>query len=322
MIIVNHPYNPVNCPELSSQQEYLKLKARYEALQRSQRNLLGEDLGPLNSKELESLERQLDMSLKQIRSTRTQAMLDTLTDLQRNEHTLNEANRSLKQRLMEGSEISLQWNPNGEDVDYGRQPTQPHAAGFFHHLECEPTLHIGYQHDPITDGAAGPSLNNYMYGLLGRLIIQEEDFMVARTWKVMFCILLKENCARPTGCGKRKEDIASNSLEEGQFREWLRASKLEEGMKNPVEVEQDNLKNVENFSSKEAIIVPQLLYKDNEILSHDHNNELEECKEFDIKEKVLTTEGLFQSSNNKLEVIGRTPLGDIHNSIGIKRDQI
>ncbi|EYU33463.1 hypothetical protein MIMGU_mgv1a0126182mg, partial [Erythranthe guttata] len=69
--------------ELSSQQEYLKLKARYEALQHSQRNLLGEDLGPLNSKELESLERQLDMSLKQIRSTRTQAMLDTLTDLQR-----------------------------------------------------------------------------------------------------------------------------------------------------------------------------------------------------------------------------------------------
>lgn len=34
------------------------------------RNLLGEDLGPLNGKELESLERQLDMSLKQIRSTR------------------------------------------------------------------------------------------------------------------------------------------------------------------------------------------------------------------------------------------------------------
>ncbi|KAL3655925.1 hypothetical protein CASFOL_000321 [Castilleja foliolosa] len=58
--------------ELSSQQEYLKLKARFEALQRTQRNLLGEDLGPLNSKELESLERQLDMSLKQIRSTRKQ----------------------------------------------------------------------------------------------------------------------------------------------------------------------------------------------------------------------------------------------------------
>lgn len=34
------------------------------------RNLLGEELGPLSSKELESLERQLDASLKQIRSTR------------------------------------------------------------------------------------------------------------------------------------------------------------------------------------------------------------------------------------------------------------
>ncbi|CAN1295170.1 Agamous-like MADS-box protein MADS4 [Linum perenne] len=85
--------------EISSQQEYLKLKARYEALQRSQRNLLGEDLGPLSTKELESLERQLDMSLKQIRSTRTQYMLDQLTDLQRKEHLLNEANKTLKQRV-------------------------------------------------------------------------------------------------------------------------------------------------------------------------------------------------------------------------------
>ncbi|XP_051116391.1 agamous-like MADS-box protein AGL9 homolog isoform X2 [Andrographis paniculata] len=159
--------------ELSSQQEYLKLKARYEALQRSQRNLLGEDLGPLNSKDLESLERQLDMSLKQIRSTRTQAMLDTLTDLQRKEHALNEANKSLKQRLMEGSQISLQWNPNGQDhvhVGYGRQPTaQPHPAdGFFHPLECEPTLQIGYHGgDPMAvGGGAGPSVNNYISGWL------------------------------------------------------------------------------------------------------------------------------------------------------------
>ncbi|PKI54731.1 hypothetical protein CRG98_024877 [Punica granatum] len=69
--------------ELSSQQEYLKLKAKYEALQRTQRNLMGEDLGPLSTKELESLERQLDASLKQIRSTRTQSMLNQLTELQR-----------------------------------------------------------------------------------------------------------------------------------------------------------------------------------------------------------------------------------------------
>ncbi|KAL3636473.1 Fructose-1,6-bisphosphatase isozyme 2 [Castilleja foliolosa] len=165
--------------ELSSQQEYLKLKARFEALQRTQRNLLGEDLGPLNSKELESLERQLDMSLKQIRSTRTQAMLDTLTELQSKEHALNEANKNLKQRLIEGSQISLQWNPNAQEhhhhhqhhhnlgPGYGqRQQHQPQPDGFFHPLDCEPTLQIGYQNDPITVGGAGPSVNNYMSGWL------------------------------------------------------------------------------------------------------------------------------------------------------------
>ncbi|GAB4828603.1 Agamous-like MADS-box protein mads4 [Ancistrocladus abbreviatus] len=140
--------------ELSSQQEYLKLKARYEALQRTQRNLLGEDLGPLSIKELESLERQLDMSLKQIRSTR--------------EHVLNETNRSLKQRLLEANQAtSLQWNLNGHDVGYGQQPAQPQGDGFFHPLECEPTLQIGYQPDPITiAAAAGPSMNNFMPGWL------------------------------------------------------------------------------------------------------------------------------------------------------------
>uniref|UniRef100_A0A0D3D6H8 K-box domain-containing protein n=1 Tax=Brassica oleracea var. oleracea TaxID=109376 RepID=A0A0D3D6H8_BRAOL len=56
--------------ELSSLQEYLKLKERYDALLRTQRNLLGEDLGPLSTKELESLERRLDSSLKKIRALR------------------------------------------------------------------------------------------------------------------------------------------------------------------------------------------------------------------------------------------------------------
>ncbi|KAJ7945570.1 MADS-box transcription factor [Quillaja saponaria] len=151
--------------ELSSQQEYLKLKARYEALQRSQRNLLGEDLGPLNSKELESLERQLDMSLKQIRSTRTQYMLDQLADLQHKEHYLNETNRTLKQRLVEGYQLnSLQLNLSAEDIGYGRQPAQAQGDAFFHPLDCEPTLQIGYQPDPVV--TAGPSVNNYMPGWL------------------------------------------------------------------------------------------------------------------------------------------------------------
>ncbi|KAK7400032.1 hypothetical protein VNO78_11231 [Psophocarpus tetragonolobus] len=153
--------------ELSSQQEYLKLKARYEALQRSQRNLMGEDLGPLSSKELESLERQLDSSLKQIRSTRTQFMLDQLSDLQRKEHLLSEANRSLRQRQLEGYQINpLQLNPGVEDMGYGRHPAQTQGDALFQPLECEPTLQIGYQPDPVSVVTAGPSMSNYMAGWL------------------------------------------------------------------------------------------------------------------------------------------------------------
>ncbi|KAJ9554581.1 hypothetical protein OSB04_018626 [Centaurea solstitialis] len=146
--------------EVSSQQEYLKLKARYEALQRSQRNLVGEDLGALSCKELESLERQLDTSLKQIRSARTQFMLDTLTDLQKKEHALNEANRTLKQRLMEGNQVH--WHPQEEIGGYDdRQQTD---EAFFHPLDCGgPTLQMGYQTDSLT-AAGGPSSNNYMQG--------------------------------------------------------------------------------------------------------------------------------------------------------------
>ncbi|OWM76225.1 agamous-like MADS-box protein MADS4 [Punica granatum] len=155
--------------ELSSQQEYLKLKARYEALQKTQRNLLGEELGPLSSKELESLERQLDASLKQIRSTRTQYMLDQLSELQRKEYMLNEANRALKQRLMEGYQAAnlLQLNPAADhEVGYGRQGAPPQPDGLFHQLDCEPTLHIGYQPDPVAAVTAGPSANNFMPGWL------------------------------------------------------------------------------------------------------------------------------------------------------------
>ncbi|XP_031742478.1 MADS-box protein CMB1 isoform X2 [Cucumis sativus] len=51
-------------------QEYLKLKAEVEALQYSQRRFLGEELDDLETKELDQLEIQLEMSLKQIRSTK------------------------------------------------------------------------------------------------------------------------------------------------------------------------------------------------------------------------------------------------------------
>ncbi|GMH27423.1 hypothetical protein Nepgr_029266 [Nepenthes gracilis] len=156
--------SPGQALEFSSQQEYIKLKARYEALQRTQRNLLGEDLGSLNNKELESLERQLDMSLKQIRLTRTQCLLDQLNDLQRKEQALDEANRNLRHTLVEAIQAtSLRWNSNGHDVGYGRQPSQLQSDGFFQPLECGPTLHIGYHPNSMNIAETeGSNMNNFI----------------------------------------------------------------------------------------------------------------------------------------------------------------
>lgn len=46
---------------------------------------------------------------------------------------------------MEGYEVnSLQLNLSAEDVGFSRQQAQPQGYGFFHPLECEPTLQMGY----------------------------------------------------------------------------------------------------------------------------------------------------------------------------------
>ncbi|CAI0454482.1 unnamed protein product [Linum tenue] len=133
----------------SNYREYLKLKGRYEGLQRTQRNLLGEDLGPLNTKELEQLERQLEGSLKQVRSTKTQFMLDQLSDLQNKEQLLLESNRALAIKLDEicsRNSMRPSWEGEDHNMSYGDQHHNPHAQsqGFFQHLDCNPTLQIGY----------------------------------------------------------------------------------------------------------------------------------------------------------------------------------
>ncbi|XP_028052192.1 MADS-box protein EJ2-like [Camellia sinensis] len=125
--------------------EYLRLKARVEILQQSQRNLLGEDLGPLNTKELDQLEYQLENSLKKIRSTKTQFMLDQLADLQRREQMLAESNKALRRKLEETTAenpLQLSWEAGGQTMHYNRFPAQ--SEGFFQPLGLNSTLQMGY----------------------------------------------------------------------------------------------------------------------------------------------------------------------------------
>lgn len=154
----------------TSYREYIKLKARYEALQRTQRNLLGEDLGALSTTELEQLERQLETTLKQIRSTKTQCMIDKLHELHNTEQALLETNRTLRAKLDEfGTENQFvsSWERGEQSIQYGHPHPQTH--GFFQPIECNPTLQIGYNtisSDQMTAATPAQNVNGFIPGWL------------------------------------------------------------------------------------------------------------------------------------------------------------
>lgn len=48
-------------------------------------------------------------------------------------------------QLEESSQANQQvWEANANAIAYNRQPNQPQGEEFFHPLECQPTLQIGY----------------------------------------------------------------------------------------------------------------------------------------------------------------------------------
>ncbi|GAA0161942.1 MADS box transcription factor [Lithospermum erythrorhizon] len=133
--------------EESSYREYLKLKSKYESLQQYQRHLLGDDLGPLNINDLEHIELQLESSLKNIRSIRTQAMLDQLSDLQSKEKIWLEANKALESKLEEiyaENHIQQSWGGAEQCSTYAHHQQTDHSQGFFQPLDCNSTLQIGF----------------------------------------------------------------------------------------------------------------------------------------------------------------------------------
>nr|UXR27441.1 MADS transcription factor SEP1a [Staphisagria picta] len=145
----SHPNPPPN--DAQSYQEYMRLKTRVQVLHQSQRNLLGEDLGSLSMKELEQLENQLETSLRQIRSTKTDFMLDKLSELQRKEEMLREANRTLRSKLDE--------NATENCLQQYHQIPQTHT--FFQHLECDSTLQIGFNLEATQPRNAPHQQQNY-----------------------------------------------------------------------------------------------------------------------------------------------------------------
>ncbi|KAF5958486.1 hypothetical protein HYC85_005711 [Camellia sinensis] len=137
------------------------------------KQLLGEDLGPLNIKELEHLEHQLETTLRQIRSTKTQSMLDQLYDLQTKEKLWLESNRALETKLDEiyrEHHIRSSWAGSEQCSIFSQQQQQhPQSQVFFQPLECNSNLQIGYNPEVSNqiNAAANhddPNMNSFIPG--------------------------------------------------------------------------------------------------------------------------------------------------------------
>ncbi|XP_011034912.1 PREDICTED: MADS-box transcription factor 6 isoform X2 [Populus euphratica] len=147
-----------NSFERETQSWYLeatKLKAKYESLQRTQRHLLGEDLGPLNVKELQNLEKQLEGALALARQ-RKQVLTEQMEDLRKKERHLGDLNRHLKLKLeAEGQNLKAiqdYWNSGAAD---GSSIFHLHRAESSQ-MGCDPgpVLQIGYHHYVPAEGSS------------------------------------------------------------------------------------------------------------------------------------------------------------------------
>ncbi|QCD90153.1 MADS-box transcription factor [Vigna unguiculata] len=79
--------------------EYTRLKAKIDLLQRNYRHYMGEDLASMSLKELQSLEQQLDTSLKNIRNRRNDLMYESISELQKKEKRIQEQNSILAKKV-------------------------------------------------------------------------------------------------------------------------------------------------------------------------------------------------------------------------------
>ncbi|KAG2545827.1 MADS-box transcription factor 14-like isoform X2 [Panicum virgatum] len=127
--------------------EYTKLKAKVETIQKCQKHLMGEDLETLNLKELQQLEQQLESSLKHIRSRKSQLMMESISELQRKEKSLQEENKILQKEPAEKQKAQrqqAQWDQN-------QQQTSSSSSSFMMR-EAPPATNISY---PVPVAAGG-----------------------------------------------------------------------------------------------------------------------------------------------------------------------
>ncbi|KAG2376888.1 Floral homeotic protein [Vigna angularis] len=89
---------------------------------------MGEDLASMSLKELQSLEQQLDTSLKNIRNRRNDLMYESISELQKKEKRIQEQNSILAKKIKEKEQAvaqhAVQWEQPNYRVDTSFLPQQ------------------------------------------------------------------------------------------------------------------------------------------------------------------------------------------------------
>ncbi|MED6160699.1 MADS-box transcription factor [Stylosanthes scabra] len=110
-------------------QEFLKLKVKYESLERTQRHFQGEELEPLGMKELMNLEKQVERTLSQARQIHMKKLIARQAELSEKVHEDQELNKKLKSKI------------NDEFPDLIAE----HNNNPIHHLNNNEAQHINQQ---------------------------------------------------------------------------------------------------------------------------------------------------------------------------------
>ncbi|KAM0855598.1 hypothetical protein ACQ4PT_049666 [Festuca glaucescens] len=90
--------------------DHIKLSSRIEALQKSRRNLMGEQLDSLTAREVQQLEQQIGNALRNIRLRKNHLLTNSIAELQNKERMLMEQNNILEKEKAEVLEASLHKN--------------------------------------------------------------------------------------------------------------------------------------------------------------------------------------------------------------------
>nr|AHM25243.1 AP1* [Paeonia suffruticosa] len=125
--------------------EYSKLRAKLELLQRNQRRFMGEDLDSLSPKDLQNMEQQLDVSLKNIRSRKNQLMYESISELLKKERAIQEQNNLLAKQIKEKEKTMAQQAQWEHQIHHG-----PNASAYLLSPHELTTLNMGgnYQGEP------------------------------------------------------------------------------------------------------------------------------------------------------------------------------